>query len=177
MNLKIKLVSIITLCVAACQNVQSEDTIIQKTTKAPVFEITTKTKDHTKTSSSNYKKTMIAGLEFSLNIKGQSCYIRSTTGEQVNVSLDSECNFHRNKKGEIQVENGHHGPVFLIISSTATESSPDCTTRIASVTVVDNKAYVAPALSTIATCLGEEDLDNIYFLAPRFEGLAYPDDK
>ena len=117
----------------------------------------------------------IAGQKFSLDRSGGTCFLITTSQERLDLNMPSTCRFHRLVNGEIQVRKGHHGPVFLVGSSVKDATGTDCDTRIAAVTIADGNTYIEPAVSGVKSCLVDKSLDDIYFLAPRFEGLAYPD--
>lgn len=157
---------IICLALAACQ-----DTARESTTTSPAAP----TASQPKLSESSENNVQIMGLNFALISQNGTCQLKTPHDKTLDLGLDEACKFHRESNEQIQIEDGHHGPVFLIISSVPDAETDDCTTRIASVTVADGKTYVAPAQSATASCVGNEKMDSINFLAPRFEGLPYPE--
>lgn len=120
--------------------------------------------------------TAIAGLDFALTATGDKCALVSPSQKQQTLDLPRTCDFHRLETGEVQVEAGHHGPVFLIVSSVPNPGPEDyekndCDTRIIAATIRDGETFVQENSNKSEGCLDNGRLDDTYFLAPSFTGL------
>lgn len=120
--------------------------------------------------------TSIAGLDFALTTNQDKCALVSPAQKQQVLNLPNTCDFHKLETGEVQVETGHHGPVFLVASSVPNPGPEDyekndCDTRIIAITIKDSETFVQKNPNKSASCLDNSRLDNIYFLAPSFVGL------
>lgn len=120
------------------------------------------------------EKISVSDMDFSLTPTDTDCLLNTPAGESLPLGVNPACRFHRDSSGDVQVVNGHHGPVFLVVSSLKKPQSDDCVSRKAAVTISDSKVFVEPAISSTASCLKNTSLDRIFFLAPRFDGLPYP---
>jgi len=131
---------------------------------------------NTPTIHDNYETALIAGVNFTIKGTPSGCTLIAENNRSLDLDLKENCKFHRIENGDIQIMKGHHGPTFLIMSVTNDEENSGCEHRISTVTVVNKKTYIDPVIASGAACWGQYPLDDIYFLAPRFEGLPYPGD-
>ena len=119
---------------------------------------------------------VISGMSFSLMASDKRCVLIGPYIQKYVLDMPGSCDFHRLESGEIQIEDGHHGPVFLVESSVPAPGSEDyekedCDTRLTAVTIKEGQIYLQKSVSKMANCATNDRRDDIHFLAPIFSGL------
>jgi len=146
--------------------------------ETPIKNIETESSDVVTSNSTNtvtaktHDTASVAGVNYTLKNTSSGCSLIAENDKIFELDLEENCKFHRLENSEVQVVKGHHGPAFLIMSVKHDKEKGGCQHRIITVTVANNETYIDPIASTGAACWGKFPLDDIYFLAPRFEGLS-----